>query len=598
MRRKYFTTPLRLSFVLLILLLNVDTTYATAAHSARYRASAQALPASCPSPHELSHECHSQKSAGSPLTAGDGSATPVGILDRVVFSTRAQVAPSTLAPTFASVTPREPTESVTAFDRTIACTRWKTREFYERASASNVSDCLAQGSDPQFSDADGNTPLHWAASLSSDPAVVQALAHAGGHLHARNRHGLQPLHVAAAHNEIARVLTRLVKAGADPHALTDDGRSSLHLAAQYNTNPEVIDDLLSFGLDLSVRDKNSKTAIDYATQRADTGVLEALVRGSRALFSPAFFDVTPFRDENRVFLNTLGAVAPGKPPEQFTDSPRGLCQYEEYLMYFPADYYSHLGECEITDGVKAGQPPVLLEAQFAGDVALGGHSRARALAFSVEQRPPGGKRHVAWQYYATMVLRLRMMRTTSVPILPPSFMPKVTFQRLSFKKDTATTATMRAANVVVFGHHSNGQTGCPFVGQVRRKDDGECLEIPSGTPTGGVNVITGNFSTHYSEFSHYWRRIDITSNGVESRSLGVGIQQHWPCIEGADEFSRPIFGRFGTMCHIDESYGKTRLWVESLSERQGHALRFRGNGNASDRASDLDRGGVCEVLSR
>ena len=65
MRCRYFTTPLRLSFILLILFLNGDAAYATVAPSVRYRA--------------------------------------------VVLSTSAQAAPPALAPTFASVTQRDPT---------------------------------------------------------------------------------------------------------------------------------------------------------------------------------------------------------------------------------------------------------------------------------------------------------------------------------------------------------------------------------------------------------------------------------------------------------------------------------------------------------
>ena len=142
--------------------------------------------------------------------------------------------------------------------------------------------------------------------------------------------------------------------------------------------------------------------------------------------------------------------------------------------------------------------------RIAGDIALGRQGRMRALALSVEHQPPDEKRHSEWQVYGTVLLKLRMMGSTSRPVLPPSFMPKVTIQRIGFKKEAPWSATMHVTNVVA-GHHSNGQTNCPFRGQPRGSD-GECVMIPVGAPTRDVNAATGSFSTHYIQVSKYWQR--------------------------------------------------------------------------------------------
>ena len=381
-------------------------------------------------------------------------------------------------------------------DPTIACRNWNTKAFFQYASASTVAHCLALGVvDVLSRDPHGNTPLHWAAWTTEDLNVIPVLLRAGGHLRARNRHGLEPLQIAAAHHHDPAVLTALVNAGADPGTLTADGRTTLHLAAQSTTNPAMIDTLMSLGLNLMEQDDNGNTATTLAAQNTTPGVFDALVSAHRGLFRPRVFDVTPFRDENRVFFNVADKFPTRKEAHQYHYS---WCQYPEHrdFLSFLLSDPPRVGECDATDGVEGGKDPILLEAQIGGDVALGHQSAVRALAFLVEQLPPGGQRRSTWQLYATMVLRLRMMRAASMPILPPSFMPKVTYQRLGFRKDGPTTATMHATHVA-FGHHSNGQTGCPFLGQPRRPGDGECLELAPGAPVGDVNYATGNFSTHY-----------------------------------------------------------------------------------------------------
>ena len=458
-------------------------------------------------------------------------------------------------------------------DPTIACRNWNTKAFFQHVTASAVANCLALGADVLLRDSDGNTPLHWAAWVAKDLSVIHVLLRAGGHLQAPNRHGLQPLQIAAAHHRNPAAITTLVNAGADPRTLTDDGRTTLHLAAQNNVNPAVIDTLLSLGANLMARDKHGNTATDLAARNTNLGVLETLVSAHRRLFRPTIFDVTPFRDENRVFFNVRDRFPTRKESRQYHYS---WCQYREHLEYFPD--LPRVGECDATDGVEGGRDPILLEAQIGGDVALGHQGAVRALAFAVEQRPPDGKRHsTCWQLYATMVLKLRMMRTVSVPILPPSFMPKVTYQRLGFRKDGPTTATMHATHLV-FGHHSNGQTGCPFLGQ-RQRQGGECVEIPLGAPAGDVNYASGNFSTHYFQVSKYWRWIEFAPTELPTgKTFGAGIEQHLPCKRGIDELSRPVLGKWGTMCHLERRYGKTRLWATVAIDGQRHRFHARGMG--------------------
>ena len=452
------------------------------------------------------------------------------------------------------------------------CHNWNTRHFYELAAPRDIEACLAAGADAQSPDARGNTPLHWAAGYNRAPETVRLLVHAGGVTHVRNRQGFQPLHLAAAHNQEPSVLRTLVELGADHRVADRSGRTALHLAAQYSANPKVVEELLSLGADLMSRDEKGVSVVDVAAERADPGVVEVLIGARRELFNSTLFDVTPLRDENRLFFNPPGLIPTGRRSLQLT---RTTCRYQELQSYFPGSSYSPIGQCDATDSVTRGRDPVILEAQIAGDVALGGQRRVRALAFATERSRPGDRRRAAWQYYATMGIRLRMMRTTSVPVPPPSFMPKLTLQRLGFKKESEKRATVHITNLIVFGHHSNGQTGCPLENQPRRRDDGECLAVPQEQEPWDVNQVNGNFSTHYFEVGQHWRTVSLSGGELRSRTFGVGVQQHLPCVTGTDRLGRKKWGRFGTMCHVGKRYGKTRLWVAADTERVGYAIRMR-----------------------
>ena len=156
------------------------------------------------------------------------------------------------------------------------CEQWNTQEFFETATASVVTACLAAGAEVAARDDDRVTPLHWAAWSSNEPNVVDILVATGADLEARNAHDRTPLHNAAANNGNPAVLEALLAAGADLTARSA-GRTPLHLAAQHNGNSAVIDALLSGGADLKTRNSDGFTAAQLATtDNRDSAVVEAL----------------------------------------------------------------------------------------------------------------------------------------------------------------------------------------------------------------------------------------------------------------------------------------------------------------------------------
>ncbi|NVJ21565.1 MULTISPECIES: hypothetical protein [Myxococcus] len=100
----------------------------------------------------------------------------------------------------------------------------------------------------------------------------------------------------------------------------------------------------------------------------------------------------------------------------------------------------------------------------------------------------------------TPSIHLRLLNTPSAPVIPPSYIPKATFQvahlrMLPGPKENARArrGLMLAANLIV-GHYSNGQDGCYFSNQMRV--NGACSPPPEQGEL-PLNELTGSFSTNF-----------------------------------------------------------------------------------------------------
>jgi hypothetical protein len=75
------------------------------------------------------------------------------------------------------------------------------------------------------------TPLHRAAAVSDDPALIRAMIARGADPGAVDGTGRTPLHAAAAENPAAAVAAALVAGGAPLDFPDGQGRTALHIAA-------------------------------------------------------------------------------------------------------------------------------------------------------------------------------------------------------------------------------------------------------------------------------------------------------------------------------------------------------------------------------
>ena len=125
---------------------------------------------------------------------------------------------------------------------------------------------LDRGVDPNESDDDRWTLLHWAAVISYPP-VVKVLLSAGADPSLVDIIGQTPLHIAVANNQVA-VVQALLDAGAAPNARDNDGETPLHRAARrpINNPVAVVQALLAAGADPVARNEAGQTASDLVPQ--------------------------------------------------------------------------------------------------------------------------------------------------------------------------------------------------------------------------------------------------------------------------------------------------------------------------------------------
>lgn len=170
-----------------------------------------------------------------------------------------------------------------------------------------VTTLLANGADPRARDAEGNTPLHFAAR-SSDPGVAALLRDAAAELDALNDDGFSPLGVAcmAGNWRLARFL---LERGADPdpdggqpallaaaggeeddaagvelllklkarvHAVNANGRTALHEGARAG-HASIVAALIKAGADPAATDSHGSNALHEAARGGHSAVLEQLL---------------------------------------------------------------------------------------------------------------------------------------------------------------------------------------------------------------------------------------------------------------------------------------------------------------------------------
>lgn len=194
----------------------------------------------------------------------------------------------------------------------------------ENADWTSVRALLKQGADVNAAQADGMTPLHWAA-WQDNAEVAGLLVKAGAKVQAASRYGVTPLSLACT-NGSAPMVEMLLAAGADASAPLPGGETPLMTAAR-SGSVAAVRALLARGAAVDGgEDRRGQTALMWAASEGHADVVQALVAAKAEVgrrlpsgFTPLLFAVRDGRlDVVRVLLeagasaNDAIPVEPGK----------------------------------------------------------------------------------------------------------------------------------------------------------------------------------------------------------------------------------------------------------------------------------------------
>ena len=150
-----------------------------------------------------------------------------------------------------------------------------------RGESAYMSNLLQHGASPLLKTTrEERTPLHLAAMRNSVPCIQQLLTYRSGNqvvdLDATDFYGNTPLR-CAGENNCAAALAHLIQAGADLNLTSRSDEPPLW-SAIYNNSHEAIPQLINAGADVSKKTKYGDTLLHFAAQQSDVKTLALLTR--------------------------------------------------------------------------------------------------------------------------------------------------------------------------------------------------------------------------------------------------------------------------------------------------------------------------------
>jgi ankyrin repeat protein len=150
---------------------------------------------------------------------------------------------------------------------------------------------LIADSDVNAAQADGTTPLHWAAR-HDEVSTAKALLAARADSNAKNRYGVTPLSLACKNGSEAMV-NLLLEAGADPNAALPGGETPLMTAARTG-KIGAVKALLAHGANVNAKlSQGGQTAMMWAAADGHADVVEALIAAGADFKTPLDSGFTP-----------------------------------------------------------------------------------------------------------------------------------------------------------------------------------------------------------------------------------------------------------------------------------------------------------------
>jgi uncharacterized protein len=149
-----------------------------------------------------------------------------------------------------------------------------------RNSAAAVA-LLAKRIDPNITEPDGTTALHWAVRYD-ETMLVERLIKAGANVNAANRYGVTPI-ALACESASGAVMEQLVKAGVNPNATGPLGETALHTCA-HTGNVDGAKALLARGAKVDAGDNwRGQTPLMWAAAQGHAAMVRVLAEAGADL---------------------------------------------------------------------------------------------------------------------------------------------------------------------------------------------------------------------------------------------------------------------------------------------------------------------------
>jgi uncharacterized protein len=154
-----------------------------------------------------------------------------------------------------------------------------------------VRTLLTQRADPNLTETDGTTALHWAAHFDN-VAAADLLIKAGAKVQTPNRYGITPLWLACI-NGSAQMVERLLSAGADPNTALPEGDTAL-MTASRTGNVAAVRALLTRGANVNAQENwKGQTALMWAAAGNNAATVEALVEAGADVLARTKYRTVP-----------------------------------------------------------------------------------------------------------------------------------------------------------------------------------------------------------------------------------------------------------------------------------------------------------------
>ncbi len=147
-----------------------------------------------------------------------------------------------------------------------------------------VRTLLANGRDPNIPDTSvpsGSVSPLYLATVHGHLDIIQALVSAGADVDIKNAEGRTPLHYAAHHYAALGMMQTLLNAGADPNAQGPDDSTALHWAMRHRNSQDaaaIMEALLDDGADPTVKDNKVRTPLMIGEANPSLGGAGGLTR--------------------------------------------------------------------------------------------------------------------------------------------------------------------------------------------------------------------------------------------------------------------------------------------------------------------------------